>query len=243
MKKQYIVDEIRRTAGENGGVPLGRERFFKATGIREHDWSGIYWARWNEALQEAGFAPNKLQGAHAEETLLRKYTEIIRELERVPTVAELRIKRRRDPSFPDSKVFERFGDKSQRIAKVLEYCRSHPGFEDVVSICEGSRPATEAEITAPRDKPSAVVIGEVYMLKMGRHYKIGRTNAFGRRERELAIQLPVRAKKIHVIKTDDPVGIERYWHNRFEAKRTNPEGEFFALDSADVSAFRRRKFM
>jgi len=72
MKKQHIIAEIRRTAEENGGVPLGRERFFKATGIRETDWSGIHWVRWNDALQEAGFAPNKLRGAYAEKTLIRK---------------------------------------------------------------------------------------------------------------------------------------------------------------------------
>ena len=47
-------------------------------------------------------------------------------------------------------------------------------------------------------------------MKSGRYYKVGRSNAVGRRERELAIQLPEKANVVHSIKTDDPAGIESY---------------------------------
>ena len=83
--------------------------------------------------------------------------------------------------------------------------------------------------------------GFVYMMKAGRFFKIGRTNALGRRERELVIQLPEAAKVIHSIKTDDPAGIEEYWHRRFQDRRRN--GEWFELTPQDLAAFRRRKFM
>ncbi len=79
------------------------------------------------------------------------------------------------------------------------------------------------------------------MLKSGRYYKVGATNSFGRREREIALQLPERAATVHVIKTDDPMGRERYWHRRFADRRKN--GEWFELGQADVKAFKRRKFM
>src|SRR4051794_11339136 len=60
MDKAHILAEIKRTAAANGGMPLGRQRFFAETGIKQSDWEGVHWARWSEALQEAGFAPNQL---------------------------------------------------------------------------------------------------------------------------------------------------------------------------------------
>ena len=73
----------------------------------------------------------------------------------------------------------------------------------------------------------------------GSRYKIGRTNAFGRRRRELSIQLPFDTRKVHVIETDDPPGVEAYWHQRFSTKRIN--SEWFELDGNDVAAFKRWK--
>lgn len=87
--------------------------------------------------------------------------------------------------------------------------------------------------------------GFVYLLvtelRSGKRYKVGRTEAVPRRHRQIALEIPETPDTVHVIATDDPVGIEAYWHHRFEAKRTN--GEWFALSPADVRAFKRRKFM
>lgn len=88
-------------------------------------------------------------------------------------------------------------------------------------------------------RDSKPAIGVVYLMKSGRHYKIGRTVSLGSRERQLAIKIPVPPTTIHCIETDDPSGVEAYWHRRFAEKRG--EGEWFDLSPDDIKAFKRWK--
>jgi len=240
MDKEHILAEIRRTAVANGGRPLGRARFLAETGIRESDWHGRYWIRWSEAVGEAGFEPNELQGAYENEELLRQYADLIRDLGHFPVAAEVKMRARQDASFPSHNTFARFGRKGEIAARVFEFCVEQDGYSDVAEIC-----APVAQSSADDDESKAVITepdtGFVYLMKSGRFYKIGRTNSMERRIREIGVQLPERLKLLHTISTDDPVGIERYWHQRFADKRKN--GEWFELAPADVRAFRRRKFM
>ncbi|MBV9991458.1 MAG: hypothetical protein JOZ72_09205 [Alphaproteobacteria bacterium] len=55
MNKQTVVDEIKRIALANKGKPPGEKLFRTETGIRQHEWRGKYWARWGDALRDAGF--------------------------------------------------------------------------------------------------------------------------------------------------------------------------------------------
>jgi Meiotically Up-regulated Gene 113 (MUG113) protein len=238
MTKAHILSEIKRTAAENGGVPLGVRKFGTQTGIRLGDWYGRFWRSWGDAVREAGFAPNTLQGRTSDEHLLAQYAALTRELGRAPVEGDLRLAKRRDPTFPSSSVLtRRYGSYAGIRARVLDYCTQRGGFDDVVPLLGPKAEPAEEGAGAP--EPQAIV-GFVYLMKSGKHYKIGKTNAVGRRERELAIQLPEKPRRIHTIKTDDPAGIEAYWHKRFEAKRK--DGEWFALDAADVAAFKRRTF-
>lgn len=240
MTKAHILDEIKRTAEANGGQPLGRQRFYAETGVKETDWSGKYWIRWSDALREAGYAPNQFQSAYDEQVLLDKLVSFIQELGHFPVIAELKLKARQDSKFPSHNTFARFGGKAKLAARLIAFCQQHEGYEDVVVICAPVSLNSELE-EARKTIEGFETFGYVYLLRSGRYYKIGRTNSVGRREHELALQLPERAIVLHSIKTDDPSGIESYWHKRFRDCRKN--GEWFELSASDVAAFRRRKFM
>ena len=71
LTKQDILNEIKRTAKENGGKPLGVSMFEKETGIKPYDW-GQYWARFGDAQEEAGFTPNTLQTSYDDDFILEK---------------------------------------------------------------------------------------------------------------------------------------------------------------------------
>jgi hypothetical protein len=211
MNKEHILSEITRTAALNDGVPLGRERFSRETGIQTHDWFGKYWARWGEALQEAGFSPNELQSAYDQNVLIERYISLARELGHLPVNAELRLKARRDDTFPSHSTFVRLrGSKQRLVTTVLAYCKGRTGYEDILALCNALPTAVRDEVRDDAELDETV--GFVYLMKSGRYYKIGRSNAAGRREYELAIQMPERVITLHTIRTDDPAGIEDYWH-------------------------------
>src|SRR5262249_34572663 len=138
------------------------------------------------------------------------------------------------------KVFRRLGSKVQRASRVLAFCETNPGYDDVadlwrpVASTEQSPEAEEADPTSPSH-------GYVYLFKHGsrREYKIGRTDNPLRREGEVGIELPEELQPIHFIETDDPAGVENYWHRRFASKRM--KGEWFALTAEDVRASKRWK--
>ncbi len=239
MDKQEIIEEIRRTAKLNNGKALGKKRFEKETGIKESDWYPYHWLRWNDVIKEAGLVPNQLNTAISKDVAIEKLIGFIMEIGHFPVSGEFRIKARQDSTFPSEGVFTKFGGKKKLVAVVISYCRTRGGLDDVIEIC--TEHVDEVESTSSENTEGVTEEGDgfVYLMKSGRYYKIGRTDAVGRRHSEIRTQMPEDVKVVHDIRTDDPSGIEAYWHKRFSAKRKN--GEWFDLTRADINAFKRRK--
>lgn len=234
MDREQILSEIRRCAAENGGKALGRKAFLRETGIKAN-WVDDHWLRWSDAVDEAGFSPNSMNAPYSDDYLLELLATLTRELGHYPIQNELNHKGAKTPGFPDPSTFRnKFGQKAAAMRKLAEFCSLRPEFADVVALL-GDLP-TEVATSRP-----AALTGYVYLAKSGKHYKIGQTNDLVRRTGEIRIQLPQRMELVHQISTDDPIGIERYWHQRFDHLRTN--GEWFALGAAEVAIFRRRRFM
>lgn len=232
--KQDILKEIQRTANENAGVPLGENRFSKETVIKQYDWKK-YWPRFGDAQREAGFDPNTLKKAYDDEFIVNKMVGLIRKIGRFPAHGELRIEKNNDPEFPNSKtLFDTKKQKKELAIKISEWCKKKNGYEDIVKLCT---PVIE-ELSEEKELSNvSMARGEVYLFRSGRYYKIGKTNDTVRRGKEIRIQLPERTDLIYAIKTDDPSGVEAYWHKRFESKRMR--GEWFDLNSSDIKAFKR----
>ncbi|WP_019864716.1 GIY-YIG nuclease family protein [Methylovulum miyakonense] len=239
IDKQKIISEIIRTAKENGGIALGMTRFEQETGIRKSDWEAKYWTKWSDALIEAGYSPNQF-GAPAcdKELVLVKLAELTRVFGHYPNKNEIKMRKRGDSSIPTDVTIRRlFGNKYSAVNVLLSFVKNDPVWSDLIETLENELERIMPESNVVAD--DTLKIGYVYLMQHGNRneYKIGYTYDAIRREGEIKIQLPERVNPIHYIETDDPSGIEAYWHRRFSQKRKN--GEWFELSKLDVRAFKR----
>src|SRR5205807_7065224 len=103
---------------------------------------------------------------------------------------ELRVKAHNDPEFPSEKTIRsRFGAKPRLISRVIKYFSDQNEFNDVVALCQQYKSPSHVtdENQVPFDDSE---FGYVYLAKSGRFYKIGRTNATGRRNTRLGFSFP-----------------------------------------------------
>lgn len=237
MDKQHIIDEIRRTSKD--GKAIGQKLFLTETGIRAHEWHGKYWAKWGDALVEAGFGENEWQVAYDEADILEKLVDLTTRLGKYPTKAEMQLERRKDVGFPSPHPIRRLGSKKQIIEKLIGYCKQ-AGREDILAILRET-PIVEDSKEHIEHDDSKQQLGYVYLLASAKKYKIGYLKAALSRTSVVSNMSPEGGEIIHLIRTDDMRGIEAYWHHRFAEKRGN--GEWFSLSASDVAAFKKRKFM
>ncbi|TXH21496.1 MAG: GIY-YIG nuclease family protein [Mycobacterium sp.] len=241
--KAAIIRAIQRLADENGGVPVGQKRFRDETGTPPYVFRGGLWATWSDAVVEAGYTPHQLQQqVHDDDEILRYLAELTREVGRLPSLGHRRMAKKSDPTFPNSNVIEnRIGNTAQQVKRLREFIDRTPEFADVAAmlpVVAKVEPTADSTDTNDADATQPVP-GYVYLVRSGKFHKIGRSNDHGRRAYEIGLQLPEKLEVVHTIETDDAVGIERYWHERFRERRRN--GEWFLLTKADVAAFKRRR--
>jgi hypothetical protein len=179
--RDQILAEIRRIAGERAGKAPGSALFKAETGIGESRWRGVYWARWGDALAEAGFSPNEYQQRLDADFSLGKIAEAVRHLGKMPTVSELDIYRRKvDTSCPTAEALLRnFGGKNGMVERLRSWLATNPAYEDIAAMLPSTAPTEKGTKTAP------VPEGFVYLFKSGQYHKIGRSDELERRVNEV----------------------------------------------------------
>lgn len=234
--KRDILEKIRQIASETGEAP-GQTRFASLTGVKEHVWRGRFWRGWSEALAEAGFSPKEWGVRHDEAYLLRNVADLTAKLQRFPSAVDMRLEDSNNPDFPSHTAIKRRWNTLELANAVAEFCdgmgRRSDG-ELARNYIASRRTSTARDL---QSNLADTALGHVYMQRHGSDYKIGFTNSLNKRGRQIQIELPQEIELVHSILTDDPAGVEAYWHKRFGAKRTR--GEWFKLTKADVAAFKR----
>lgn len=227
-----VLAEIGRIARENGGAPPGMLQFASKSGIRKSAWVGRIWPRWSDALKEAGFAPHPANPRLNDDDMLAAIAEAARAIGRIPAENDLVFQRAAGRRIPCHQTYlHHFGGKEGTLLRLKRWAEATPERADVAAMLAG---VEEPPVPAMRCK------GTVYLLRCGRWFKIGCSTMVRERVRVLQQGLPEAARLVHVIHTDDPHGIESYWHRRFAKKRVR--GEWFRLSRDDVAVFRQRKF-
>jgi len=119
--------------------------------------------------------------------------------------------------------------KAPTSAQLQMLGRLQSWFADTVGLASIASPTTHDVPPHPD-----WIKGFVYLIRSGDRFKIDR------RVKEFTMRLPEPVALVHAIGTDDPPGIETYWHQRLADRREN--GDWFRLTPCDVAAFKRRKY-
>jgi hypothetical protein len=246
ITREDILLEIRKfVAAHNGDIP-GERGFEVATRIKESAWKGRYWARWTDAVRAAGYEPKAMNQKIPDEEMLEKLANFIIKLGYFPVRDEINVEARTTPGFPVwDTIRKRYGGMPETAAALLEFSRK-AGNTVLAELCEErlkrERPSPKQCVS--NQGRTVIKVGFVYLKYSPslRLYKIGKADNPAKRGAGLSLLLPEDLVPKHEIKTDCPYILEKYWENRFKAKKR--QGEWYDLNPEDVDAFKgRREFM
>jgi hypothetical protein len=244
MTRDQIIAEIKRTADANGGLPPGERRFFKETGLTLRVMQRAGFSNYGEAREGAGY-PRGLFGSskYSDDEIFAQLSQLTREKERFPTQGELRVAGYTISGWPSDSTYARVKKRGPLPTQLSAWCQTRPEYADVLRILESTQ-AAPVKPTEKRGDRDRVVKGYVYLMRYGasgKEYKIGCTDNVDRRHSQIDMMSPQDVRKVWIIDTDDPRGIEKYWLERFADKRVKTK-EIFRLSADDVAAFKRRRY-
>lgn len=247
----------------------GEDRFAAETGYTKFRWTGDLWANYGELVADAGLEQRRKKVAADPKWLFEKLVVFIRAKNKFPSNAEFRLRRReavrettqcidetskKEADFPSWEAIQtaagsnrnRRASKAEVAGWIIAMCDKYASvddaYDDITAFCRGEigRPVVQRQ---QEEYEPGVKIGYVYLRRFvkSRIYKIGRTFRPIERERETDAGDREGIETIHEIRTDDPVGVEKYWLNRFDAKRKRAGIDHFELNHKDVSAFKKWK--
>ena len=192
----------------------------------------------NEFQEYCGFSPNKsgLENKVEDSDLLKELADVCIAQQEIPNQKRLR-KWIRDGIYSRHTLEVRFRSLIGLQEALYIFCQDDSEYTTIFNL-----PGWKINFDEMQNEDATslnISYGYVYLVRHGarNEYKIGKTYNPIRREGELKTELPEKLEPVHRVKTDDPSGVESYWHRRFAGKRKN--GEWFELSGMDVKAFKR----
>ncbi len=241
MTKDEVIQRIKQLSAA-GEQHVSYRGFLAETGVKDkwlrtQEWFGS----WNSLLSEAGLSTREFRTTRiAPEVIVEAVVRLVERIGTWPTDDELRREKKRNSEFPSESVITSMRRSGELARLFIELGKTNERF--AAALAHAPKSFTLVVPAMPSaEGPDERVKGYVYMLRSGRSYKIGKSIDPSRRYREIRLELPEETHQIHTIPTDDPSGIEAYWHQRFAAKRIR-NTEFFNLTGDDIRAFKRREY-
>src|SRR5262249_12573760 len=157
----------------------------------------------SDALKEAGFPPNTKTERLDDEFMLAKLAQVCRHFGRFPHVSDFNVYRMSDGEMPGMTAYVRHFSSMPHLRGHLALWAERNKDLEVLGILR--------DLSYSHSPPAD---GVVYLLRAFRKFKIGRSSDLARRVQELRVGQSNALVLVHAIATDDPPGIEAYWHRR-----------------------------
>lgn len=243
ISREELLAEIRKFVTANNGAIPGERTFVAANRIKQSAWKGKHWARWTDAVREAGYDPNALTQKIPDEGILEQLAGFITKLGHFPVRDEINMQSRIASGFPVwQTIRKRYGGMPQTAAALLVFSRETANTA-LAKLCEArlEHEALKPKREANDQRQTIAKTGFVYLKYSPslRLYKIGKANDAHKRGAGISLLLPEDLVPKHEIRTDCPYILEKYWENRFRAKKK--QGEWYDLTSADINSFKKRR--